>query len=910
MSRLLRPLLAVLLSAGAFLFLLPGCKSTTAPPAVPALPESPPQIEWQRSVEDAEALAQAEHRPLLIAVNMDGESASDRIWRENYRDPAFIAAASRCVCVAASLFRHNVHDYDAEGRRIPCPRFGCITCGEHIAAEPKLFAKLLADGERVAPRHALVMPDGRKVFDLSLNFDLRDIDRALAAAVQNVPVRDVQMPAGVTWEQLAARRDHVGRVALEERVVRADEAQTLAALAAIGRLGDAGSLDALRLVGCPRWEDPTPLPAGVIRGNHSCWRSCLLLTPELRAALGDAVRSQGLAAATAAIWRERFEAGDRVRGLEQAAADVLDLIAELDGQNSPTRSFLLAHAMLRPHAEAALRSLCRVLPADAAAAVKAARGEAGPALEGPIYRFAPLAAPSPAPTGDEMPEAAELERTLEALDAEVKSLTEANRAVWNARFAKASLDLGRRHLETQQKDVQLLLEDAELHWKRALLLEPDRADWWIERARTAYFLGHFAEQAEHGQRAFLVATRGKPADAQVQDPVAIEALRWVGDGHARLLGERANGDPATELLGIAGGMRALLQVAHSDHTTAKDWLSLASFFGALSLRGDEVSAAYEGVKRFPADRELRQVFHSVLQSVPGAPPVWGAAKVVALLHPESADAEWWAGYAYVLAAEELRRCHDDPFDWYELAQQRFEHTMAMQADYAENCRSMVAMTWLGRGMAWVFDDRRQAAECLVEAVKVQPDLAALRDGLGYDVFDLVDKIFEWRDAGPSDVEPLALLDRLLLAAPGTPLYGIAIADSQLREALRADGRNPQRVVRDTVDAGGNRIRMPMGLATDEGDSYLQRSLAAARRVLPLLLTAEDKKVLAQSATIAAERDLERHRLAAVAGNLAEAATALGQEPPLAGADEAALVAFATKLRAELGEARPRERSGR
>src|SRR5262245_22450181 len=85
------------------------------------------QIHWQRSVDDALALAKATGRPLLLALNMDGESASDRIVYERYRDPAFVALTRRCVCLGASVFRHNARDHDDQGRRIPCPRFGCIT---------------------------------------------------------------------------------------------------------------------------------------------------------------------------------------------------------------------------------------------------------------------------------------------------------------------------------------------------------------------------------------------------------------------------------------------------------------------------------------------------------------------------------------------------------------------------------------------------------------------------------------------------------------------------------------------------------------------------------------------------------------------------------------------------------------
>lgn len=902
MSRSLRPSLAVLWTAVALLFWLAGCETPAA--AVPE-PDAPlPQIDWQRSLEAAEALAKAEQRPLLIAVNMDGESASDRIWRENYRDSAFVAAANRCVCIAASLFRHNARDHDDEGRRIPCPRFGCITCGEHIAAEPLLFAKLLADGERVAPRHALVMPDGKKAFDLSLCFDLRDVDRALVEAVRDVPMRRVPVPADATWAQLAARRDHAGRLALEERLAEraaaGDEKQVLAALAAIREFGDEGALDALRRVG--------PVPA---------WPDHYEVAVAVRPALVAAAHARGLGAALAAVWRERIDAEERLvidlQAVHDPDAPAFALLADLDGLGVPTRSFLLAHSVIGTHAEAARENLRRLLPAGEAAAVHVEWARFVPVLADPLLD--PPEPPHPQvwqvwPTGAEMPDAEVLARTLEELDAEARNLPADRRADWDARYAKASLDLGRRRMETQGKDVQLLLEDAELHWQRALAAEPAQAAWWIERARTAYFLGRFVEQAEFGRRAFALANGGRSAADPVTDPVAIEALRWIGDACARLLGERANGDAATELRGLAEGLRALTRVAESERATAKDLLSLASFYGALSLQGAELAIAEAGVQQFRADRDLRMLLNSNLRA--RGLNVAGRATALARIDKGSADAAWWAAYGQMLMAEAARRT-----DWdaraagrYDLARQQFARAMALQPDYTENCRQMTALCWLGEGHASVFADRRRAADCLVEAAALQVPLGELRDGLGYDVLDLTDKILEWRAAGPTDVDSGELLTRLLAAAPGTPFYAVAIADAELREALRADGRNPQRVLRDTVDAGGKKIRMAMGLATDDGDAYLQRSLAALRRVGGLLVAQDDKVALAQSATIAAERDLERHRLAAVAGYLAEAAAALGHEPPPAGADEKTLVTFAATLRAELGEARPRERAGR
>ncbi|MCA8953350.1 MAG: hypothetical protein KDE27_27810, partial [Planctomycetes bacterium] len=206
--------------------------------------------------------------------------------------------------------------------------------------------------------------------------------------------------------------------------------------------------------------------------------------------------------------------------------------------------------------------------------------------------------------------------------------------------------------------------------------------------------------------------------------------------------------------------------------------------------------------------------------------------------------------------------------------------------------------------------RQAGADCLVEAVTKHSELAGATDGIGYDVLDLVDKIGEWRASGPSPVDPLALLERLDAIAPDTPFYAVALADSQLREALRADGRNPERAERLTVDAAGEPIVMSMGLPNDEGDGYLRASLALLHRAADRLVSDEDRKALAQSDTIWVERNLERGRSEGVYDALVEAAGLLGTPVPGRDADPATLETAAAALRAALGEARPRWRMGR
>ena len=125
---------------------------------VPAqgLPSSrPPLVPWQRDLDDALALSRETGKPLLVCVNTDGEPASESLAARRYRDPAFVALMEAFVPVIASPDMHVTRTHDSRGRRVPCSRFGRVTCDEHIAIEPLVFERWF-EGTRVAPRHLAV----------------------------------------------------------------------------------------------------------------------------------------------------------------------------------------------------------------------------------------------------------------------------------------------------------------------------------------------------------------------------------------------------------------------------------------------------------------------------------------------------------------------------------------------------------------------------------------------------------------------------------------------------------------------------------------------------------------------------------------------------------------------------------
>ena len=167
---------------------------------------SPTLIDWQRSWQDAVQVSLDSGKPILICVNMDGEIASEHYAGVRYRQPEVAALYEPYVTVIASVYRHAPRDYDDEGRRVPCPRFGAVTCGEHIAMEPIVYAKYL-DGRRIAPRHIMVELDGSEVYDLFYAFDTASVFQTLHNGVdgRENPVPWEEHPEPTLEERVASR---------------------------------------------------------------------------------------------------------------------------------------------------------------------------------------------------------------------------------------------------------------------------------------------------------------------------------------------------------------------------------------------------------------------------------------------------------------------------------------------------------------------------------------------------------------------------------------------------------------------------------------------------------------------------------------------------------------------------------
>ena len=238
--------------------------------------DKPCLIQWQRTFDDALAVAEDTGKPILICVNMDGEIASEHYAGIRYRTEETAKLYEPYVTVIASTYRHTPRDYTPDGKRIPCPRFGGVTCGEHIAIEPLLFEKYM-EGQRVAPRHIMIELDQQEVFDIFYAFDTKSVFDQIKAGIAERKIEPRETERGDrTWQERILSRDSADREWIERRFQEADEATRVAMLEKAVEAGDAASSELMRLALLAKGE-PQSAPAGVgstqMTSRQLAWKS-------------------------------------------------------------------------------------------------------------------------------------------------------------------------------------------------------------------------------------------------------------------------------------------------------------------------------------------------------------------------------------------------------------------------------------------------------------------------------------------------------------------------------------------------------------------------------------------------------------------------------------------------------------
>jgi HEAT repeat protein len=166
-------------------------------PAAAGDPER--QVDWVGDWEAAFRQAKETGRPVMVCINSkDLETANEKTARRIYRDPEFVALSRKFVMIVISTIIHKT-----EGE---CPRFGKVTCRQHLVCYKELAARhgeqlataFAAGGEMITPQHVWLRPDGtlmrRKEYWLEKKELLKRMRKVLDDVAKE-PEADEEAPA-------------------------------------------------------------------------------------------------------------------------------------------------------------------------------------------------------------------------------------------------------------------------------------------------------------------------------------------------------------------------------------------------------------------------------------------------------------------------------------------------------------------------------------------------------------------------------------------------------------------------------------------------------------------------------------------------------------------------------------------
>ena len=152
--------------------------------ATPSNSADEPQVAWVSEWEEAFKLAKKTGKPVMVCINSkDGEGANERAAQKIYRGPWFISLSRHFVMIVVSTLKHTPKG--------ACPRFGKVTCKQHVDCWKMLAAEHGEEfyiagkpGDMISPQHAWFAPDGkllqRKEYELT-NAELLKRMRAVLA---------------------------------------------------------------------------------------------------------------------------------------------------------------------------------------------------------------------------------------------------------------------------------------------------------------------------------------------------------------------------------------------------------------------------------------------------------------------------------------------------------------------------------------------------------------------------------------------------------------------------------------------------------------------------------------------------------------------------------------------------------
>ncbi|MCA8958044.1 MAG: hypothetical protein KDC87_18355 [Planctomycetes bacterium] len=662
-------------------------------------PQDPPLVHWQRTLADALQLSKKLRAPLLVVANMDGETACEQLVRVHYRKADFAALANRYVAVIGARERHNPRDYDDRGRRIPCPRFGCVTCGEHIAIEPELFAKYFK-GRGVAPRHIGISPDGKELFDRFLDRSLDNVYRALRDnAKQDAALRVTSADRSIAG--LAKSVAHRDRAELEGKFAEGNAAQRRAILQGVATGGV--------------WQ-PDVLEQALRVEDHAVREAAVL-------ALDKTVVPDGLPV----LLRAAGTATDD--GQYRKLLATLERIAGTD--KSCRRALVIRRALQAPG---------KIDPAAWERAYAAASSSGAVATVEVV-------------PDEELPE----------LDQRIESWTKKAKAgdpdgKLSLDIAGANLRYAINRMQ-HRKDPTFLLQDAVAAAGRAVQNGCSKAAAAPLLARAHWLLNDPSKASE--QAALAVESPGlvpaaSPTSAAVLDIYArhqADLVRAVGNDLEKEF-------PAAAASNAHAAYRAL---AHHPAATEAQLTAHVVMLWNLGAQHEAMVALRAALRRFPAAGSLHTYLRTHVQWRGGDTALATAYDGFDTTPEGKAAIEWFAGYAILKAAnaQVSARQYAAARQLYGKAVRAFESSAAANQDYRDSALQYCALAHGGAARAALDSGAFDAAlESVAAGLKAHPSGMEAKDELGNSIGRTARRLRRHLEQG-GKVELVARLDKLL-----------------------------------------------------------------------------------------------------------------------------------------------------
>ena len=639
----------------------------------------PVLIEWQRTFKDAVAVSQETGRPILICVNMDGEIASEHYAGIRYRMPEIAKLYEPYVNVIASVYRHNPRDYDEKGRRIPCPRFGGVTCGEHILIEPGLFDKYF-EGERVAPRHIMIELDAKETYDVYYAFDTKSVFERIRKGIVERP-KDLTKAIRARAERSSVERVHSrdarDREAIEKAYVQGDRATKRRLLHSALAKDDAEQIDLLRL---------------------AIFDLDVALNKLAREALAKAKTDRATGLINEAL---------RVPMEEKERAALIAALQRL-GKNSPrARTLAVVHIGLAKDSKAVNAAAW----SKALAGAKAAAPTEWSALESQLdYRAATI---KNRPT--DVKAHLDLAEASLALAADPKT----------TRILAASLKSGSKY-------ARLMFYDAR---RAALKAEALGAKGWRVNSVLAIAAYYLRDNKEAHARAG-VAVEAMPEGEQSWNAMAVLGVFAEARISAITRAERAKQEwPGKWLTDVHAAYSVLARHPLGTDSQVVVHYDFLRWLGAKSRAARVLDT---GLERFPDSAGLHDRLRGRVLQEHGVAGLESAYAKMLAQEDASKNLPWFAGYATIVAAEFHRRHGDDDKAdaAYDRAIAHYDRAIELNPDSRGSADHFAAIAIAGRArLAFEKKDYPGALTRLLASFARKSESAGSLDGLNLTPMD-------------------------------------------------------------------------------------------------------------------------------------------------------------------------------